>query len=301
MGDGEHHRDGPSALGRSAFFALAILACGVVGFPSVAHADDPSKEACIAASERADQLRRGGKLQGARADLLVCIAKSCPRIVRDDCMEQLDALDKAIPTIVFTAKDGEVDMAAVSVTMDGAPLADRIDGTPLSVDPGEHTFEFTAEGRPKITKKLVISEGVKNRQELVVFVASEKASGTDRAAPTARLVVMVPSAATVALDGSVAGSGRFEGSLSPGSHGVRVTEPGKRPYVATIELRDGETRTIEPNLEEEHRRSIVPWVIGGAVLVAGAIIGGYFLLSSQDQAAPPVPGKLGSGTLSFVR
>jgi hypothetical protein len=135
-----------------------------------ARANDPTKEQCASANEAAQALRHDGKLRAARAQLLICIAKGCPQVVREDCAERLNDLEAAIPTIVFTAKGaGNVDVSTVKVTVDGAPLADRLDGSALAVDPGPHTFELTADGYATVSTTLVVGEGVKRRQELISF------------------------------------------------------------------------------------------------------------------------------------
>ncbi len=51
--------------------------------------------------------------------------------------------------IVFEAKDGAGnDLVAVTVTMDGQRVTDKLDGLPLQLDPGEHRFTFESEGLP---------------------------------------------------------------------------------------------------------------------------------------------------------
>ena len=50
-------------------------------------------------------------------------------------------------------------MTEVKVTMDGQPFAERLDGTPLPVDPGKHKFLFESPGLPRTTKVLVIKAG----------------------------------------------------------------------------------------------------------------------------------------------
>jgi hypothetical protein len=269
----------------------------MIGIVSDARADDPTKEQCMSANEAAQSLRQAGRLEAARAQLVTCINKSCSTAVRDDCNERLNEVAKAMPTIVFTAKGpGDADLVAVRVTMDGGRLADRLDGTALSVDPGEHTFEFTTEGFAPISKKLVVREGVTGRQEAVAFASSSIPAAV---VPAARLVVAAQAASTVTVDGTVAGMGRYDAKLPPGIHEVRVTEPGKTLYKASVDLHDGETRTIEATLENEQRGALWPWLVGGAVLVtAGAVVGGYFLFRPQDQTAPPPTGKLGSVTFA---
>ena len=100
--------------------------------------------------------------------------------------------------------------------------------------------------------------------------------------------------ATVIVDNAVVGKGHFEGQFVPGAHEVRVTESGKAPYQANVELPDGEMRTMQVTLENEGHGAICAWVAGGAGVVAGAAGGGYFLLKPQDQTVPVPSGTLGS-------
>jgi hypothetical protein len=71
---------------------------------------------------------------------------------------------------VFSARDGSgADLSAVRVTMDGDVIAERLEGTALSVDPGKHSFTFETPGQAAVVKDLVIAEGHKGRRELVTF------------------------------------------------------------------------------------------------------------------------------------
>lgn len=92
------------------------------------------------------------------------------RALRDDCAERLNDLEKSIPTIVFSAKVGGADLSAVKVTMDGEALAERLDGTAVAVEPGEHTFKFEMAGQSPVTKKILIQQAQKD-------VASSSPSG----------------------------------------------------------------------------------------------------------------------------
>jgi hypothetical protein len=58
------------------------------------------------------------------------------------------------------------------VTVDGKPLADKLDGTALSVDIGEHVFTFEVAGQPPITRTLVLTEGEKGRRERIAIAAA---------------------------------------------------------------------------------------------------------------------------------
>jgi hypothetical protein len=134
-----------------------------------AHAD-VTKQDCVDANTKAQSLQRDGKLRASRDALLVCASASCPAIVRDDCTQQLDALNRKLPSILFEVKDADGnDVSAVSITMDGQPLADHVGVTPIPIDPGDHVFTFTMGSSPPITKHFLVREGEKDRHERVVM------------------------------------------------------------------------------------------------------------------------------------
>ncbi|MGO9835014.1 MAG: hypothetical protein ACLP1X_12435 [Polyangiaceae bacterium] len=264
---------------------------------------DVTKDQCIEANARGQELRQDGKLSAAREQLRLCGNPACPAMVRDDCTRRLDELDKVQPTIVFVAKDAAGrDVAGVAVAIDGKPLAARLDGAELRVDPGEHVFMFTAPGQPPVSRTLVLAAGEKDRREEVVVggVAPIPAPHPPQAQP-AHLVVTASDAATIAIDGQVVATGRLDASEAPGPHELLVTGSGMRPYKAEIDLRDGETRTLEVSLEAEHHTMLWPWIAGGAAVVAGAIVGGYFLFKSSPGAPANPPDQLGSATVAAFR
>ncbi len=140
-------------------------------------AAEPTKDACIDANETAQSLRKSEKLREAEERLLVCVAASCPGPVRDDCAQRLTEVRSVIPTIVFAVKDeADQDLSAVHVTMDGALLVDKLDGTALTINPGQHHFVFEAEGRPKEERDLLVREGEKDRRERVVLAMTPVAT-----------------------------------------------------------------------------------------------------------------------------
>jgi hypothetical protein len=100
--------------------------------------------------------------------------------------------------------------------------------------------------------------------------------------------------ATLIIDDKVVGKGQFDAHLAPGMHRVRFTAPGKEPYQADIGLRDGEVRTLDITLVSQRHAVIWPWVVGGAVLAAGAAVGGYFLLKPKETTEPFPTGPAGS-------
>jgi hypothetical protein len=151
----------------SAPLLMALAAVSAVSLP--AHAD-VTKNQCVDANSNGQALRLDGKLAAARHELQVCSDPTCPGIVRTDCTQRMEELERAQPTIIFEVKDGAgADMSAVRVTLDGKPLPDKIEGTALRIDPGEHTFTFAANGIDPVTRKFVLLEGEKGRRERVVL------------------------------------------------------------------------------------------------------------------------------------
>jgi hypothetical protein len=146
--------------------ALAVATLLVSG---AATADE--REQCASAADQAQQLRDDGKYRRAREQLLVCARDVCPGPIKKDCLDWLTQLDGLAPTVVFTAKEGKNDLIDVKVTMDGVPLTERLDGKPIPVDLGEHTFKFEHGGKFE-EQKVVIGAGQKGRNISVVFGTS---------------------------------------------------------------------------------------------------------------------------------
>jgi hypothetical protein len=151
---------------------LAVLLTVVLGSGSMASAARGDDAACINAVEQALTLRTAGKLRDALKTLAACSDPACPEEVRVECTQRIAATDAAMPTLIFSAKDGAGnDLLAVTVTMNGAPLTTTLDGRPVPIDPGEHAFRFETVGQPPVDKTLVVREGEKNRIESVVLGA----------------------------------------------------------------------------------------------------------------------------------
>jgi len=135
-----------------------------------ARADD--KQACIAASEDAQQLRIDGKLRAAQTRLLACASAACPAIVRQDCAQWMSEVVAATPSIVLGARDAQGrDVLAVRVSVDGVPVGDRLDGRPMPVDPGVHLFRFESTTVPGVAAdaQVLVRAGEKNREITVTL------------------------------------------------------------------------------------------------------------------------------------
>jgi hypothetical protein len=201
--------------------------------------------------------------------------------------------DKALVDDALTAIKSLVGAVSVSVSeaeatveVDGEPVGTTPLAQPIVIDLGKHKVVVTKPGFETIEKTVDVAGGIPTELSLTLAAQVHEA----------HLLVTSGSEATVSIDGRVAGKARFEGALDPGVHEVRVSETGWLPYMAHVELRDGETRTMQVTLEREHHGTILPWVLGGAAVVAGVIVGGYFLAQSSSPSGAPLTGKFGTVT-----
>jgi hypothetical protein len=152
---------------RYRFLGLAALLC-LLSAPARAAGGD--QEACAQAAEKAQELRSAGKLLGSLEKLRVCVRTSCPAFLRRDCAQWRTEVEASLPTVVVAAHaDDGRDLVAVRVTVDGAPLAERVDGLARPLDPGAHRFLFEAEGAPPVEQTVVLREGDKRRAVEVIF------------------------------------------------------------------------------------------------------------------------------------
>lgn len=171
-----------SARARACLAAVAVAA-SLLSRPAAAE----TKAECISAYTSCQVLRQKSQLLAARKQLLLCLQDTCPELLRRDCSRWLSEVRQLIPTIVLGAHDrSSRDLVNVSVTLDGRPLTQRLDGKPIAVDPGVHMLRFEAAGRVTRSLQFVAREGQKAR---AIVVTLER-----RAAPASRAPV-VPSRA----------------------------------------------------------------------------------------------------------
>lgn len=96
-----------------------------------------------------------------------------------------------------------------------------------------------------------------------------------------RLIVRASPGARITLDEVLVGVGRAEATLPAGSHTLRVTAPGSRPFEERVEVSAQGTRTLDVVLERESASELPSWVwaAGGSVVTGLLMTGGYFLFA----------------------
>jgi hypothetical protein len=162
---------------------LALASCVTVS--KRAAADE--KQACVAASEKAQQLRSAGKLGEARDQLNICGRAECPKLIQQDCTQWMSEVLASLPSVVPGAKDARGrDLVDVRLTIDGKVATDRLDGKAIVLDPGVHAFVFerferkgaagSAAPVTSVNEQVVVRPGEKNRIVTVTLTGPDDAA-----------------------------------------------------------------------------------------------------------------------------
>jgi hypothetical protein len=283
--------------------AVAFAAASLVLFaPSSATAAKPDARTCAAVRDGAQKLRSDKHLRQAREQLTTCSDAGCPADVRKACTKAAAEIDAAMPTVAFSAKDPSgAEVKALKVTLDGQPVpdADVSDGM-LQVDPGQHTFTFSADPWAPVTRALTLAEGDR-RTETVTFA---KATGDAPAAETAPAPApadeTAPSAEGRGLSretvGMVTGGLGFAGIAGLGLGGVFGMLAISARNQQTSDCASAAKCVNYPSALNDHSTSLsdgtistAAFVVGGA-FIAGAV--GFYLLETHPSASSPATGVL---------
>ncbi|MBX3190682.1 MAG: hypothetical protein KF819_27025 [Labilithrix sp.] len=243
-------------------FVSALALCASLLAAQSAGADE--KQACVAASEKAQQLRNAGKLGEAREQLAICGRSACPRLVQQDCTTWMSEVLAILPSIVPGARDRKGrDIVEVKVFVDGKMVTETLDGKPIAVDPGVHTFRFETRSAPPIEEQVVVRQNEKNRILTVTFATPGDAGGArvttdatrDPAPPIAAYVV-----GGVGLVGLGVGAAIGVTASSDASD-IRDSGCAPRCDVAEVDA-----------IQSRYTIAGVTAGIGGALLVAGVVM-----------------------------
>lgn len=145
----------------------------------------PKAEACAAAYEAAQELRKAAKLLSAQEALEACAQQSCGSFVRRECTVWLEQLQQDLPSVILSARDAAgAPLENVEVSLDGAPLTAALNGAAIALDPGLREFRFNIKGRVEISQRVNILEGQQNRPIEVRFGTPAAAAPNPADAPS---------------------------------------------------------------------------------------------------------------------
>jgi hypothetical protein len=275
-----------------------------------AQAADLTPSECIEAADHGIALQGAGRLGKARSSLALCSSSACPLEIRSDCVERVEQINVAMPTVVFDVKDERgADLDSCEVVVDGRAVFARVSGSALSVDPGPHDFAFRAPRFEEMHEHLVLYEGVKDRHERVVLSrAVHVRPGHSDADPRSR---GAPGPAPA--DGAGAWSGRARAaspsvslaSMIVASAGFAALGVGLTLVAlgATEENRaGGEDRIAKGFGQSDHVAAQEDWTAGTIVAGSGFLASATaVILAMRNAGAPPATGVTAYGSFGSER
>lgn len=166
------------------FVAAPLVAISGAARTAAAAAGD-DRQICVSASEKGQQLRSAGRLVEAREQLNLCGRVECPKLIQQDCTQWMSEVLASLPSIVPGAKDRRGrDVIDARLSIDGKLATETLDGKPIVLDPGVHSFVFEAKGSgagPAVKEQLVIKPGEKNRiVSVTISTGDDVAAGSGR-------------------------------------------------------------------------------------------------------------------------
>lgn len=183
-----------------------------------------------------------------------------------------------------------------SVSVDGAAVGVTPLEKPVRLDIGMRALEVKKDGFIPHRESFQINGG---SQLLEFSLEQELHQGTLR--------ILADPGNVIQVDGKVVGTTEWQGMVPSGAHNVHVTAEGFRPYRSDTVVQDNQATTLRITLQEDAQPlgAMSPedsgkdmtwaWIAGGAVVVAGLAVGGYYLFRPDDSGPPaPVDGTLGT-------
>jgi hypothetical protein len=260
-------------------FLPATLFAVAIGL-SPLQASATSKEECLEAHGKGQDLRAEGRLTSARQAILTCAQSVCPALIQDDCAKMADDLARLTPSVSFGARDGSGDLPNAMVYVDDALITSRLDdGKTYDVDPGKHIVRYVHDGR-QTSLTVILAQGEKGRLVVGNFPATTGASSGPvelSAAPPSRGRSAVP---------------LFVGGLGAAAAvaGVVLAEVGRQrmPAECSIDSRECATRPGDPTLVRAESAASMGQAglglgIGGASVLVGSLVW-YFVQPSRDDS-----------------
>jgi hypothetical protein len=243
---------------------------------TVAHADE--KAACLDATSKGQKFRDAHKLVEAREQFRICARAQCPAVVQTDCASWLAEVDRALPGVVVTAKNGAgADLFDVKVSVDGQPLLSKLDGQSVAMNAGAHTFHFEGNGAT-LDQQVLVREGEKSQSVAVVLGAAPRPVSAAAPSP-APAPPSPPAPARSAADSGSSSQWRAVGWLLSGAGVVGLGVGG---IVGLVALGDKNGAHCDANnvcdpgttdgIKNAALVSDMGWVAGGVLLASGVAL-----------------------------
>jgi hypothetical protein len=200
---------------------------------------------------------------------------------KQNTLDIVNAIKPFVTTVTIEVNEPGAKVFVDDVEVGVAPLPE-----PVAVDMGQRKLRVTKPGFVEYahTQQFAGATSV----TIPVKLLKEVHEGT--------VTIVAGPTDLISIDGRSVGSGRYSGQLTSGPHALRVTNTGMRSHEAEFLVTDNGSRQIQVKLEPVAKTSLTPWIIGGgAALLVGAVIGGYFLFKPDDPQQ--TPGTINPGTV----
>lgn len=155
---------------RSTFLGIAAAAAVSLAHVHAAEAAPPTKDECVQAHGKGQDLRESRQLADAKRLFLVCAQQTCPALIQSDCARFGEELERTVPSVSFTARDAKGrDLPDTQVFVDDKLVATGLgDGKAYDVDPGSHHVKFVHAGAT-VSVDVVAAVGEKGRNVIANF------------------------------------------------------------------------------------------------------------------------------------
>jgi hypothetical protein len=239
--------------------------------PTSVDAQQPdAKTTCLSAYESAQVLRQQAHLVEAREALGICARQECPPLVRQDCGNWFEELEKAIPSVIVQATVDNAETTNVKVSVDGKVVKTRLDGKAIIADPGSHKFRFETPGFPPIETTVTVREGEHYRPIAAEFLTHKTPP------PPVEMTRPVPSVVWILGGVAVVGAAGFTTfGLIGNSKKSSLEKSGCQPFCSTSDV---------DTAMRNYQIADISLAVGVVALVSGSI---FFL------TRPEVPVQVG--------
>lgn len=209
-------------------------------------------------------------------------------ILSEDDKNQAHEIVKTVEAFVSELKL-TVDEPDADVYVDDEKLGVTPIKGPVFLDVGVRKLRVTKPGY----KEVVLSRQVPGGGPIAVDVRLEKEIHRGK------LVIAAGPEDLITLDNKVIGKGKWEGTVPSGGHTLKVSAPGMQTHQSEVVIQDNQTRTVNVTLNPSAKdpTATILWIAGGAVVLAGAAVGGALLF--QPPKATPIDGNFGGGRVQL--
>lgn len=241
-----------------------------------------------------DKVKKGGRV-GDAADSLGEMEREMSRLGGQSKIEALPTPNRDDRTRigVHVAIEGQATTAVSEVgdiAGNSLEFVTKLDGKVvepfalIDVAEGDHVVSVTAPGYFPVEKK---QRAVKGATALVEVELKPQ---------PANVTVKTEGGAQIAIDGRGVPSASFE--LAAGKHLLTITRSGREPFAKELVVMRGQMLKIDAPLDKTAKRRAVPYVLGGAGVLAALSITSIALAVVHDSRASDLDDEIRRGNAS---